>query len=237
MPIREDLEQSLVDRLDVLGLGGGCVDALRQVRVARHVYERLERQIGIHRARAVPDQTREVVDLPRFARFHGEARLGAERFADQVVVHRRDAEQAGDRGPIFVDAAIAQDQEFIAGANGFRGLSAEVLHCARQPVGPLGHAEQHLEGPAAEIRVSDRPDLLQVEVGEERLLDLDAPARLRRFAQQIRLGADIGHQRHDQGFADRIDRRIGDLRKELLEVLKEELRPLGQHREGRVGAH
>ncbi len=44
-------------------------------------------------------------------------------------------------------------------------------------------------------------------------------------------------QRHDQLLADRIDRRVRHLREQLLEVLEQELRPLGQHRQRRVGAH
>ena len=37
--------------------------------------------------------------------------------------------------------------------------------------------------------------------------------------QQVRLGADEAHQAHHNRFADRVDRRVGHLREELLEVV------------------
>ena len=54
---------------------------------------------------------------------------------------------------------------------------------------------------------------------------------------QIRLGPNAGRQRHHQFFADRIDRRIGHLGEQLLEILEEQLWPLREHRERRVRAH
>ena len=56
-------------------------------------------------------------------------------------------------------------------------------------------------------------------------------------AEQVRLRADERHQRHHELLADRIDRRVGDLREQLLEVVVERLRPVGQHRQRRVVAH
>ena len=45
------------------------------------------------------------------------------------------------------------------------------------------------------------------------------------------------HQRHHQLLADRIDRRVGDLREVLLEVIVEQLGFLREHGDRRVGAH
>ena len=39
--------------------------------------------------------------------------------------------------------------------------------------------------------------------------------------QQVGLGADKGHQRHHDRFANRVNWRVGDLRKQLLEVVVE----------------
>ncbi len=51
------------------------------------------------------------------------------------------------------------------------------------------------------------------------------------------LRADERHQRHHQLFADRIDRRVGDLREQLLEVVVQRLVLVRQHRQRRVVAH
>ena len=67
--------------------------------------------------------------------------------------------------------------------------------------------------------------------------DLDPAAGLRRLVHQVGLRADVGHQRHHELLADRIDRRIRHLREQLLEILEQELRPIGQHRERRIRSH
>ena len=56
-------------------------------------------------------------------------------------------------------------------------------------------------------------------------------------AQQVGARTDHRHQRHHQLLADRIDRRIGDLREVLLEVVVEQLGLLREHGNRRVGAH
>ncbi len=44
-------------------------------------------------------------------------------------------------------------------------------------------------------------------------------------------------QRHHRALANGIDRRIGDLREQLLEVIRQMLRPLRKHRQWCVRAH
>ena len=56
-------------------------------------------------------------------------------------------------------------------------------------------------------------------------------------AEQVRPWADHRHQRHHQLLADRIDRRVGDLREILLEVVVEQLRLVREGGDRRVGAH
>ena len=54
---------------------------------------------------------------------------------------------------------------------------------------------------------------------------------------KIGLRADVRHERHHELLADRIDRRIRHLREQLLEVLEQQLRAVGQHRQRRIGPH
>ncbi len=56
-------------------------------------------------------------------------------------------------------------------------------------------------------------------------------------AEQVRARADHRDQRHHQLLADRIDRRVGDLREVLLEIVVEQLGLLREHGNRRVGAH
>ena len=45
-------------------------------------------------------------------------------------------------------------------------------------------------------------------------------------------GTDQRHQRHHEFFADRVDRRVGDLREVLLEIVRQRLRLVRQHAGG-----
>ncbi len=67
--------------------------------------------------------------------------------------------------------------------------------------------------------------------------DPQLPAMERRLLEQVLLRADGGLGRGHHLFANRIDRRIGDLREKLLEIIEQRLRPVREHRQRRVGAH
>ena len=56
-------------------------------------------------------------------------------------------------------------------------------------------------------------------------------------AQQVGARADHRDQAHHQFLADRIDRRVGDLGEVLLEVIVEQPRAVGEHRDRRIRAH
>ena len=73
---------------------------------------------------------------------------------------------------------------------------------------------------------------------EDRLRDLEPHRRVDGVdVEQVRLRADERHQRHHDRLADRIDRRVRDLREQLLEVVVERLVLVGEHGEGRIVAH
>ena len=55
--------------------------------------------------------------------------------------------------------------------------------------------------------------------------------------QQVRLGAERAAERRDELLADRVQRRVGHLREELAEVVEQQPRPRGEHRDRGVGAH
>ena len=86
--------------------------------------------------------------------------------------------------------------------------------------------------------VGDRADLFQIRVGQDRLAHFEPLGRGEALqVEQVRPRSDDRDQAHDQLFADRIDRRVGDLRKILLEIGEQRLRPVRQRRDRRVVAH
>jgi hypothetical protein len=94
---------------------------------------------------------------------------------------------------------------------------------------------------AAELAVRvllDLAQLLHVGEVEDRLAHFQPHRRVDLVdVQQVRLGADEGHQRHHDRFADRVDRRVGHLREQLLEVVVQRLVLVGQHGQRAVVAH
>ena len=86
--------------------------------------------------------------------------------------------------------------------------------------------------------VGDRADLFQVRVGQDRLAHFEPLGRGQALqVEQVRPRPDDRDEAHHQLLADRIDRRVGDLREILLEVGEELLRPVRQRRDRRVVAH
>ncbi len=80
-------------------------------------------------------------------------------------------------------------------------------------------------------------ELGQLVVVDHRERQGDAAAGGRGGGEQVALGAEGGDQRGDELLADGVQRRVGDLREELGEVVEEEARPVGEGGDGRVGAH
>ena len=80
-------------------------------------------------------------------------------------------------------------------------------------------------------------ELGELLVGEDGGLELDEPGVLGRGLEQVALRADGRLGRGDDLLADAVNRRIGHLGEELLEVAGERLRLVGQHRQRGVGAH
>ena len=111
----------------------------------------------------------------------------------------------------------------------------------RRPVAALGHAVQPVDGEGLEaghvVVVVDVEELGQLVVGDDRVGQHHLSARRRPGAQQVALGADRAAHRGHELLADGVERRVGDLCEQLLEVVEQQARPVGQDGHGRVGAH
>ena len=78
---------------------------------------------------------------------------------------------------------------------------------------------------------------LQFLVGEDGVMHLDEPGAFGRGLQQIAFAANHDIRRGNDFLADRVDRRVGHLGEQLLEVIVQQLRLLRQDRQRRVGTH
>ncbi len=123
------------------------------------IFQGLERQVRIDRAGAIADQQREVHHLARLAGFDNQRYLRARAFADQVVVHGRQRQQAGNGGVIVVDAAVRQNQDVVAGLDRDRSAPAQRIERALQPLCAIRRAEQGGDGGGQEIALRDAAQL------------------------------------------------------------------------------
>ena len=80
--------------------------------------------------------------------------------------------------------------------------------------------------------------LLHIGAGQHRLGDFEANRRVDiSRIQQVGLRTNKRNQRHDQFFANRINRRVGHLGKQLLEVGVQRLVLVRQNGQGRIRSH
>ena len=237
--LRHHLQQALADRLDVALDDLVVVERRRQA--VLHRDDGLEGQIRVDRLGAVAGEAGEVMHLARFAGLDHEADRGSQSGADQMMMHGGAGEQRRDRDPVASRGAVAQDDDVDALADGGFGAAAEfvehLLEAGRAEPGVEGGVERaRLEMGVGDLR--DRTDLFQVHVGQDRLPHfepLGAGDALQ--VEQVRPRPDDRDQAHHQLFADRIDRRVGDLGEILLEIGEQRLRLVRQRRDRRVVAH
>ena len=235
--LRDRLQQPLADRLDDPLLGLVALEVLGQQRPVGQLVERLEHQVRVDRRGAVADQRRHVMDVTRLAGLDHQAGAQPGAGAHQVVVDGDDRQQRRHRHPLGAEVAVRQDQD-VRPVVDLRGASS---HSAAQA--PLHPVDAALDRPGdvqrrrVEDLVRDLAQLLELMVAQDRLGDHQLVGLLGGLGQQVDLGADAGLQAHDHVLADRIDRRVGHLREQLLEVREQRRLAIRQHRQGGVVAH
>ena len=85
--------------------------------------------------------------------------------------------------------------------------------------------------------VVDLAQRLELAVEQDRLVEQELVRVLGRLVEQVALVAQRGGQAHHDLLADRVDRRVGDLREQLLEVGEQRRRLVGEHGQREVVAH
>ena len=235
--LRDRLEQALGDALDAAILGLVHAHALGQAVLRDQLRERLEHHVRVDRGRAVADQRREVVDLARLAGLEHEAGLQARALADEVVVHPGDRQQRRDRHALGAEVAVGEDEDVDAAGDRLGRLRAYALHGRREPLGPTADRPGDVERVRLEDRRVDLAQLLELVRAQDRRLHRQLVRVLGRLVEQVALRADAGGDAHHDRLADRVDRRVRDLREELLEVGEQRRLAVGEHGQREVVAH
>ena len=205
--------------------------------MAVKVFQRLDGQIGIHRARAVSEQQSEMHHLARLAGFDNQRHLVTCLLANQMIVDGRKRQQTGNGCMVFVHAAIGKNQQRVAGLYRQRSRAAQRLDCLLELLFTALNPKEHGQSRGQKVAPAHSTQFLQPPIGDDGMAELKRVAVLGRLVQDVSFRADIGIERHHQAFADRIDRRIGDLRESLFEVAEEQLWLIRKARQRRVDPH
>ena len=215
-------------------VGHGGVVVLVQQTLLDELHDGFLSQVGVDGTGAVTQQGGEVVDIPGLGGFQQDGDGGALLGADQVLLHGGYCQQGGDGHMVLIHTPVGENNDVGA-------LSPGAVHCQRQMVqGPVqggvlivenGH-RFHLEA-----GLVHGLDFHHVGGGEDGVVDLKHPAVVRRFREQIAVVAHIDSGVGDDLLTNGVDRRVGHLGKELLEVAEQGLILVVQHRQRNVGAH
>ena len=191
--------------------------------------------------RTITREHGKVVHLTRRAGLHHQSRRGTQTFAHQMLVHGRQRQQSGNRHMVAIHLAVADDEDVMAALDGVHAFRTQGSEFGFDTFITPGQRVGDTQLVALELARGVLVDVAQprhvVEV-EHRLRHFQAHRRIHRVdVQQIRFGTDEGHQRHHDVFADGVDRRVGHLGEQLLEVVVERLVFVRQHGQRRIIAH
>ena len=233
-----DLQDALAERVDqvldgLLGRDPGDVAG------AHEVFDRLHREVGVDRGRAVTDQRRDVMHLADVSGLDHETALHARLVADEVVVHGREHEQGRDRREVLVRVAVAQDDELGAVLDRLIDLGAHLrdalLHALVAGLDAIETADRDRRAAGqGGVDVLDLGQLVVVDHGE---IECDGARVIGAPAQQVAFRTEAEGEGGDDLLADRVQRRVGHLRELLGEVIEQQAGTVAEDRDRRVGAH
>ena len=191
-------------------------------------------EVGVDRRGADADQHGEVVHVQALAALDDQVAETAQALADQVAVDRTHGQDHRDRHAVGADALVAQDQRLAAAADGLLGLLADAVERVPQPAVGAG-IEGAVDG--ALVGAEMVLDRLELGRGQDGALELQDAGLARVLVVDVAEIAEAGLEAHHPPFAQRIDRRVGDLAELLAEEVVQAAIVLRQHRERRVVAH
>ncbi len=152
-------------------------------------------------------------------------------------MHRGHGQQRRHCDTLGTEVAVRQDQDVGVVVDVAGSLSAHVVEPKLHPVGSGLDRPRDVERGGVEHVVGDLPQLLELVITQDRLIHDQDVGLVGHLVEQVDLGADPGLQAHHHVLADRVDRRIGDLREQLLEIGEQRRLAIGEHGQGGVVAH
>ena len=190
-----------------------------------HLCYTLVRQIGVDRTCAKSHQACDLVHVPGFTALQNQGDRSPLLRADQMLLHRSYCQQCRDRNMVLIHTPVRQDQDVVSVSRRSVSRDIELLQSMGQRCVLV---IQHGNDSGAESFSVQGTDLDQVNTCQDRIVDLQHPAVVCFFFQQIAVRADIDCGIHDHLLTEGVDGRIRHLGKQLLEIAVQQLMVLRQ---------
>ena len=234
--LRADFDDTFEAGFDVL-ISCLVVLGIRQQPLLDHVVDGFIGHVGIDRGCAVANQQREMMHLARFAAFDDDGAAGAGLLADEMVMQPCRCQQCRNRCHLVRDATVGENEDIKAKLNGTVCQTEELVQRLLHALPAFTHGEEQRQFLRPEAGFGNVIDLCQLLVGEDWVLNANQAGVFGNCLQNVAFAAHHHIAGGDQFFTQRIQRRVGDLGKELAEVGIEQLRLVREHRNRRVIAH
>ena len=207
-----------------------------QIAVRRQVADARMRVVRVDAACGVAHQRRKVVRRHGIAALHHDIGKGAHAGTDQVVVHAAHGEQRR-HGHLARSGTVAQHHDVHAIANRSLDVFGKLLERSLQRA-LAGIAAVHGTEPAGlKANTVNRANAVELLLAQQRALQAHQLAGRTGVLEQVAVVAQVERGRSHHMLAQGVDRRVRDLGKQLIEVVKERARLLGQAGQRRIDAH
>ena len=218
-----------LDRRLVIGTG--------QQTFLDEIVNRLIGEVRINGAATVTNEQREMMHFAGFAGFQHQTGLATSPGANQIMMQAGHGQQRGNGRVFGAHIAVGQNDDIRPTLDGGVGGDKQGVQRLFQTLRTFAGLEKDGQRDGFEAWLVDLPEFFQLFVGENRLLQADERATLRSGIQETTARTDHRVRGRDDFFADRINRRVRDLREQLLEIVIQQLRLVREHRQWRVRAH
>ena len=224
--------------------GGRSLVVVGDALLGRHVQVAACRQIAdarmcvvrIDAARGVAHQCSKVVRGHGVAALHHDVGKGTHAGANQVVVHAAHGEQRR-YGHLARSGTIAQHHDVHAVADRSLNVLCKLLERSLQRTLAGIAAVDGTETAGLKAHAVDGANAVELLLAQQRTLQAHQLAGRTGVLEQVAVVAQVERGRGDHMLAKSVDRRVRDLSEQLIEVVEERARLLGQAGQRRIDTH
>ena len=170
------------------------------------------------------------------ARLNHEIGKGANAHTNKVVVNRRNRQERRNGHFAFCSTVGKHDDAYPV-AHGLFNTASQVLQRLFQGILTVFATIRSAESLGFETNAVYRANAIELVLRQHRAIKANQLARRARIFQEIAMVADVKHARSNQALAQSVDRRVGYLGKQLIEIIEEGTVLLREAREGCIDTH